>query len=178
MGSGSSIISGISGGIINTYSLLANFAGSDGVTLKSISSVMSNTQYAGKINPTFASYIQSNFNTLDKDKDGVLSSEELSNMTSMINMTGLTLNQLSLLGTASGLSTETLQKVIEHFQEIDKNGDGKVTTAEINSYTASASKMQKEDEFRDKFVSDMSMFYGDDTSSNTDSILSYRYKNI
>ena len=152
MGSGSSIISGISGGITNTYSLLANFAGSDGVTLKSMSSVMSNTQYAGKINPTFASYIQSNFNTLDKDKDGVLSSEELSNMTNMINMTGLTLNQLSSLGT--------------------------VTTAEINSYTVSASKMQKEDEFRDKFVSDMSMFYGDDTSSNTDSILSYRYKNI
>lgn len=174
---GSSLLSGITSGLTGTYSVLANAAGTSGVTLDSIAKAQTNTSLVNTLNGSFASYIQSNFTSLDKDKDGILSSAELSNMTSNMMSTGMTQAQLTQLGTASGMSTETLSQVLEHFAEIDANGDGKVTTGEINAYNLTSAREKKADEFRNKFCSDMSIMYSDDSSSNAESssLLAYKY---
>ena len=142
--------------------------------------IKSNTTYAASINPTFASYITSNFATLDTNHDGVLGSAELSHLTSSIATTGLTSAQLSQLGAASGLSANDLSQVMEHFANIDTNHDGKVTAAEISAYKLRSAEDKEKTEFRNKAAANMSVFYGsDDTSSAPDSssILAYKYWN-
>lgn len=173
---GSSIFAGITAGLNSTYSVLAN-ASASGVTQSSIAAAQTNTSLTSSLNQTFASYIQSNFSSLDTDKNGTLSSAELSQMTSQISTQGLTQAQLTQLGTATGMSTDALQKVLEHFTEIDANHDGKVTTAEISAYTLKSAAEKKKSEFANKAATDMSMFYGSEdsgASANT-SILASRY---
>lgn len=175
----SSLFSGITAGLTSTYSLLAN-ASSGKVTLENITNARSNTTYAATLNQNFASYIQSNFATLDKNHDGTLSSAELSELTSAITSTGMTAAQLSQLGTASGLSSGTLSQVLEHFAQIDTNGDGKVTSAEINNYKLKSEMDKKKTEFANKAAANQSVFYGDENASstaNSSSMLDYRYWN-
>ncbi|MBQ9688550.1 EF-hand domain-containing protein [bacterium] len=172
---GASLVSGISNGLLGTYSLIANANGGKGVTLSNISDARTNKDYTNVLNQSFASYMQTNFNTLDGNKDGVLSAEEMQKTTTMLNNGGVTAAQLSQLGTASGLSQEALSDVLAHFNDIDANKDGKVTTAEINAYNMKMAKMEKSDEMRLKAAGDMSMFYGSDTKTETKSLLSYQY---
>lgn len=179
MNNKASMFAGITSGLMGTYSLLAN-ASSGKVTLDSIASARSNSSLNSSLNPTFASYIQSNFSMLDKDKDGVLGSVELSDLTNSINSNGVTAAQLSQLGTASGLSSQELSQVLSHFSEIDKNGDGKITSAEIQSYKLQSAKNKKMTEFANRAAANQSLFYGnEETSSVPDSstILAYKYWN-
>lgn len=171
-----SVISGISNGLLNTYSLLANNAGGEGVTLSSINKARSNSDLASSLNQTFASYMETNFSNLDKNHDGKITSDEMQSMSNMLNVGGLTSAQLTQLGTATGLSQETISQVLAHFSDIDKNHDGKVTSAEINAYNAESSKMKLADEFRLKAATNMSMFYGSESSSSdVKSLMSFKY---
>lgn len=181
MSTGNSIFTSINSGLTSTYSLLAQAYGTSGVTQSNILSAMSNSALVGKLNPTFASYMQNNFTTLDTNKDGTLNSAEISKITSQISTQGLTQAQLAQLGTASGLSSETLSQVLEHFADIDANHDGKVTAAEISSFTLKSAEEKKKTEFANKAATNMSVFYGDDDASssaaNSSSMLDYKYMN-
>lgn len=180
MATGSSLFTGINAGLTNTYALLAQAYGSTGVTPTNILAAMSNSQLAGRINPTFASYMQSNFTALDTNKDGTLCASELANMTNVIATQGLSMQQLSQLGPAIGLSGDTLSQVLEHFNDIDANHDGKVTSAEIQNFTLKSAEEKKKTEFASKAAANMSMFYGDDDSStniNASSMVDYKYMN-
>lgn len=175
-----SIFTGISSGLTSTYSLLAQAYGATGVTHANIVSAMSNSALATTLNPTFASYMQTNFSTLDTDKDGKLSATELSNITNQMMSQGLTQAQLAQLGTASGMSNQMLSQVLEHFNDIDSNHDGKVTAAEVKAFTIRSVEEKKKAEFANKAATNMSVFYGDEDSSNassSSSILSYKYMN-
>ena len=176
-GSGS-LFTGIYAGLTNTYSLLAGQY-PNGVTLSNISSARTNTTLSAQLNPTFTSYIQTNFASLDTDRDGVLSPTELSNLTHQISTQGLTATQLTQLGTASGMSSQTLEQVLEHFHDMDTNHDGRVTSAEISAYKLTSAMEEKKTEFSNRAAANMSVFYGDDTSSAADSssLLSYKYLN-
>lgn len=91
-------------------------------------------------------------------------------------MTKDELIQLYASGT-SGLSQDTMNKILEHFDEMDTNHDGKITSAEISAYDLNASRMEKEDEFNNRRATDMSVFYGSESSSSDSySLLSYKYK--
>lgn len=174
-----SMFSGITSGLMSTYSVLAN-ASTNGVTLDSINSARSNNSLATMLNPTFASYIQTNFAMLDTNHDGVLGSAELSNLTNSINATGLTAAQLSQLGPASGLSGDALSQVLEHFADIDTNGDGKVTSNEIQAYKLKSAMDKKKTEFANKAAANESVFYGDDNASSAadaSSMLAFKYWN-
>lgn len=173
---GTSSFSGVTSGLTSTYSLLSNAAAGN-VTSSSITSAMNNSSYASSLNSGFASYLLSNFSSLDNDSNGTLSSTELSTLTSNINSRGLTSAQLSQLGSASGLSGDALAKVLEHFADIDTNGDGKVTSAEISGYKITSAMENKKAEFANKFATDQSMFYGNDDAKVTDSssIVSWKY---
>lgn len=173
-----SIFSGVTAGLTNAYSVLAN-ASPTGVTASSITSAMSNSQLATTLNPTFSSYILNNFASLDKNHDGTLNSAELTNFTNMMATTGMTQAQLAQLGAASGLSNQTLEQVLQHFNDIDINHDGKVSSAEIQAYRLKSNAEEKKAEFANKAATNMSVFYGDDgaSSSSSSSLLSYKYMN-
>lgn len=175
----SSIFSSISASLTNAYSVLAN-ASPTGVTASSITSAMSNSALTTTLNPTFASYILNNFASLDTNHDGTLNAAELSNFTNMMNATGMTQAQLAQLGAASGLSNETLEQVLEHFNNIDTNHDGKVSSAEISAYRLTSAEEQKKTEFSNKAATNMSVFYGDEDASSaadSSSLLAYKYMN-
>lgn len=173
-------LSGIYAGLNSTYAYLASQY-KDGLTLENIAEARTKQENLVNLDQTFASYLQTNFATLDKDGDGVISPLEASNTFSQMSSGGLTKQQLTQLQAsgATGVSANDYAFILENFDAIDSNGDGKVTDAEIAAYKMTAAKMEKEDEMRDKFATDMSVFYGSESSSSSGaySILSYKYKN-
>lgn len=174
-------LSGIYSGLTNTYSVLASqYKDKDGVTLENILDAQGKTSNANILNNSFASYIQNNFSNIDKNNDGTLSADEMNTLTNNMSAQGLTkeeFTQLALSGN-SGLSTATINNILEHFEDMDKNGDGKITSAEIAAFDIDSSKQEKVDEYAHKSATNISTFYGDDSSSDTGSysMLSYRYK--
>jgi Ca2+-binding EF-hand superfamily protein len=181
MASGSSIISSISSNLSNTYAYLASLYPEEGVTYKNITAARSDTSNYLTLNQSFASYLQSNFSTLDKDGDGVISADEMNNMTNTISTSGVSRSELTQLAASGTYSTDMVSKILENFDEIDTNHDGRVTSAEISAYTYSCNKQEKVDEENYKKATQTSLFYGDDDSStdvSSYSILSYKYKNF
>lgn|SRR5574344_1259976 len=175
----SSILEGIYTGIENTYSYLASQY-SDGVTLKNITSAKSNTKISQNLNSSFASYLQTNFKSIDANNDGVITSDEMTNLTNKLATTGMTKTELQqfFASGSSGISESKMTEILEHFEDMDTNHDGKLTDAEISAYTVNSAKQERQDEMRLKAAGDMSVFYGGDSASdNTYSILSYKYKN-
>lgn len=175
--SGNGLFAGIYSGLTNTYSLLAN-AYPGGVTPTTIAEARQNPQLANSLNPTFASYIQTNFTSLDADRDGILSSAELSSLTNKITTQGLTAAQLTQLGAATGLAGGALEQVLAHFNDIDVNHDGKVTMAEISAYNITSAEEKKKTEFANKAAASQSIYYADENASSaadSSSLLSYKY---
>lgn len=172
-----SMFSGITSGLTSTYSVLAN-ASTSHVTASTIASAMSNSQYAAYLGNGFASYMMQNFSTLDANGDGVLSASEMSNFNNIIASRGLTAAQLSQLGPASGITGDTLEQTLEHFSEIDANGDGRVTAAEVEAYKLKSTMDQKKTEFSNRAAKNQSVFYGDEnasTDADSSSMLSFKY---
>ncbi len=172
-------LSGIYAGLNSTYAYLASQY-KDGLTLENIAEARTNTENINNLNQTFASYLQTNFSALDADGDGVISAAEASNTINQMSASGLTKAQLTQLQAsgASGISSADYSYILENFEAMDANGDGKITDAEIAAYKLKAAKMEKEDEMNNRFATNISTFYGDDSASstNTYSILSYKYK--
>lgn len=172
------LFSGIYAGLTNTYSQLAA-QNPNGLTLENLVSSKNNTKTNSTLNQSFATYLQNNFTTIDKNGDGILTEDEMTNLTNNMSRQGLTKDELIQLyasGT-SGLSQDTMNKILEHFDEMDTNHDGKITSAEISAYDLNASRMEKEDEFNNRRATDMSVFYGSESSSSDSySLLSYEYK--
>lgn len=180
MANGSSIISNISSNLANTYSYLASLYPDEGVTYKNITAARKdNTNYL-TLNQPFATYLQNNFASVDKDGDGVISADEMQNLTNTISTAGVSKNELSQLAATGAISGDMLTKIMENFDDIDSNHDGRVTSAEISAYSYSCNKQEKLDEENYKKATGTSIFYGDDDSADVSSysILSYRYKNF
>lgn len=173
------VLSGITSGLNNTYAYLASQY-PNGLTLDNIKEARSDAKKASNINQSFASYLQTNFATIDKDGDGKITSKEMDNLSNLISTRGLTKDELTQLyaSGSSGLSESTISMIMEHFDDIDANHDGRITSAEISAYNVNSSRIAAEDEFNNRRATDMSVFYGDSSSSgDTYSLLSYRYKN-
>ncbi len=180
MANGSSVISNISANLANTYSYLAALYPDEGVTMKNITAARNdNTNYL-TLNQPFATYLQNNFSTLDKDGDGVISAEEMQNLTNTISTAGVSKAELSQLAATGAISSDMVTKIMENFDEMDTNHDGRVTSAEITAFTHSCNKQEKMDEENYKKATGTSIFYGSEDSADVSSysILSYRYKNF
>jgi len=181
MASGSSIIASISSNLANTYSYLASLYPEDGVTYKNITAARNdNTNYL-TLNQSFASYLQTNFSSFDKDGDGIISADEMSKATNTMTSSGVSRTELSQLAASGAYSSEQLSKIMDNFDDIDTNKDGRVTSEEIAAYTCSCAKQERMDEANYRKATQMSVFYGEDNSSedvSSYSILSYKYKNF
>ncbi len=175
-----SLLTGIYSGLTNTYSYLAQL-NPNGVTLESINTARTDSKTSLNVNQSFASYLQTNFTSIDADGDGIIGSNEITDYTNTLSTKGLSRTELTQLAAsgASGLSADTINKILEHFDEMDTNGDGRVTSAEITAFGHSAAMQEKMDEYNHQKATNMSTFYGSDSSSSVDSysMLSYRYKN-
>ena len=173
------ILSGIYSGLSSTYSLLASQY-PNGLTLENISEARTKTSNTNVLNQSFASYLQTNFSGIDKNGDGIITQEEMNNLSNTISTQGLTKEELTQLyaSGSSGLSDATMTKILEHFDEMDTNHDGRITSAEISAYDVNCARMQVEDEFNNRKATDMSVFYSDSSSSSADTynLLSYKYK--
>lgn len=176
--SNNNILAGIYAGLTGTYSQLSSLY-PDGLTFENISEARTSANTSTLLNQSFSSYLQNNFTNIDKNGDGKITSDEMNNLTNMMSRQGLTRDELTQLyaSGASGLSEDTMNKILEHFDEMDTNHDGRITSAEISAYDINASRMEKEDEFNNRRATDMSVFYGSESSSSdTYSLLSYKYK--
>lgn len=172
------ILSGIYSGLSSTYSLLASQY-PNGLTLENISEARTKTSNTNVLNQSFASYLQTNFSSIDKNGDGIITSEEMNNLSNTLSTQGLTKEELTQLyaSGSSGLSDSTMTKILEHFDEMDTNHDGRITSAEISAYDVNCARMEVEDDFNNRKATDMSLFYGDSSAStDTYSLLSYKYK--
>ncbi len=175
----SNLFAGIYAGLTNTYAQLAA-QNPNGLTLQGISDARANQDNLLTLNQSFASYLQTNFTNIDKDGDGIISPDEMTNLTNMMSAQGLTraeLTQLYASGT-SGLSDSTIQDILEHFDDMDTNHDGRITQEEISAYSVNSARQEKVDEYAHKAATNVSVFYGSESSSDSDSysMLSYRYK--
>lgn len=171
------ILSGITSGLQSTYAYLASQY-PNGLTLENINEARNKQTNTNALNQSFASYIQENFKTIDKNGDGKITEQEMTNLTNLLTRQGLTKNELIQLyaSGSSGLSESTMSKILEHFDDMDANHDGRITSAEISAYDINSSRMAVEDEFNNRRATDMSMFYSDSSSAESYNLLSYKYK--
>ncbi len=173
--SGSSLFTGISAGLSNSFALLSSQY-SDGLTLENLTSSLTNTSITtSAYGSTFASYLLNNFNSVDTNSDGVISADEIQTLMCNIASQGLTREQIITLGSSCGLSTSLQDTVLSHFDDIDTNHDGKVTNAEISAYGITSDIEKQKIEDTNRLVNNMSLFYGDDLTEYEGSLLDYRY---
>ena len=170
---GTSMFTGINAGFTNSFAQLSGQY-TDGLTLENLNKALTNTNFTNNINnTTFASYMTNNFNSIDTDKDGVISASEIQNLMSNMAAQGLTREQIMALAGSSGL-TSLQETVLAHFDDIDKNHDGKVTNQEIQSYGVESDLEKQKIADRNRTVNNMSMFYDNETNYEG-SLLDYRY---
>lgn len=175
--SASSLFAGVNAGITNSYAILSSLY-SGGLTQKNLASAMSNTNVlATGYGATFASYLSQNFATLDKNGNGKLSDKEISKLTNQIANKGLTRDQVSSLGSMSGISANAQSTVLDHFNDIDTNHDGYVSSAEVQAYILQSKIENRKQDDENKMINRTSLFYGaDDPDSKTySSLLSYKW---
>ena len=172
---GSSLFTGINSGLTNTFSTLSSQY-QEGITLEYLNKALSNTNVTNTAyGATFSSYLTSNFNNIDKNHDGKISADEIQKLMNNIATQGLTREQIISLGAASGMTGSLQETVLAHFDDIDANHDGKVTSQEISAYGVNSSVEKQKTTDRNRIVNNMSMFYSTDTDKYEGSLLDYKY---
>ena len=170
---GTSMFTGINSGLANTFAQLTGQY-TDGITLENLNKALTNTAITSTTSgTTFASYMTNNFNAIDADKDGVISASEIQDLMGRMATQGLTREQIMALAGSSGL-TSLQETVLAHFDDIDKNHDGKVTNQEIQAYGIDSDLEKQKVADRNRIVNNMSMFYDNETNYEG-SLLDYRY---
>jgi len=172
---GSSLFTGINSGLTNTFSLLSNQYQGD-ISLENLNKALSNTNVTNTAyGSTFASYLTGNFNSIDKNGDGKISADEIQTYMNNIATQGLTREQIINLGSVSGMTNSLQETVLSHFDDIDANHDGKVTSQEISAYGVNSDIQKQKTADINRTVNNLSMFYGSDSDKYEGSMLDYRY---
>lgn len=171
---GTSLFASASAGLSNVFTQLSSQYG-DEITLENLNKALtnSNTLTNNIYNSSFASYITNNFSGFDQNSDGKISADEIQNIMSQMARQGLTREQIIALGASAGMTTSLQETVLSHFDQIDKNKDGKVTNQEIQAYGVESDLEKQKLADRNRLVSSMSMFY--EASTDESSLLDYKY---
>ena len=171
---GTSLFTNASAGLTNVFTQLSSQYG-DEITLENLNKALTNSNGLTNnvYNNSFASYITGNFSSFDQNSDGKISAEEIQNIMSQMARQGLTREQIIALGASSGMTTSLQETVLSHFDEIDKNKDGKVTNQEIQAYGVESNFQKQKTADRNRLLNNMSMYY--DVSTDESSLLDYKY---
>ncbi len=160
---GSSLFTGAISGLNSNYLLLLN--GAQGLTLDKILHP-DNDSIKYTVNQTFRSYMMTNFNQIDVDGDGKISTKDVDKYVTKLKTQGMTYQELSqLCGNSSSSMSSLLDTVLSNFNEIDANHDGRITQGEINAYRINDDIKEMKKEYPKIDPEKMSMFY--DTQSST-----------
>lgn len=171
---GTSMFTGINSALTNTFTQLSSQY-TDGITLENLNKALTNTNITNTAyGSTFASYLTSNFNSIDSDSDGIISADEIQKLMGQMATQGLTREQIMTLAGSTGMSSSLTETVLSHFDEIDKNKDGKVTNQEIQAYGVESDLEKQKIADRNRIVNNMSMYYDIDEKYEG-SLLDYRY---
>lgn len=126
-------------------------------------------------NSAFSSYMVTHFAQMDANHDGKIDGQEMSKVMSTFSKQGMTYDQLASLSGTAGVNSQDLNAIMNNFRKIDRNGDGKVSQAEINYFNANKQITDKISELKKSRASDMSFMYSiddkDDDSSSKTSII-------
>lgn len=152
------------------YGLTSNFAAlsagaSGGLTLDQILNP-SDSVNKNNVNASFQSYLSQNFSNIDADGDGKINSADLQNYTNQLSQKGLSYQELMQL-CYSGSASAQLEEVMANFQKIDKNGDGRVTNAEIAAFGMDEEIEEMEDNHPKFQPTNISNFVDNDSSSSS-----------
>lgn len=153
-------------GFNTTYQQLMG-SNSQGITLDNLNST-TNVNYSTM---PFLNYMKTNFKDLDTDNNSTISPTEIQKLMNDFQMNGLSYAQLMQLSSsgAMGADTTSLSQVLQNFQKIDRNSDGKISLAEINAYNTSTEIAEKKDKLKEIKKNDISLFYSDDDSTSVES---------
>lgn len=164
---GNAIFANALSGLTSTYSILAkNSANGGGITIEDLTNPSSTVLQQLGGNMSFAQFLSSNFASIDKDGDGKISSTDLSNLTNKLSQNGLTYQEICQLSSSGMGSSDTLSNVLTYFSQIDTNKDGRVTNSEIQQFGLKADEEKLKTEYQTFKPSSMSVFYGDEGSSD------------
>lgn len=153
-------------GLTNNFAVLS--AGtSGGLTLEQIVNP-SDQVNKNNINASFQSYLTQNFSNIDSDGDGKISATDLQQYTNQLSQKGLSYDELMQL-CYSGNASSTLEEVLNNFQEIDKDGDGRVTNQEIAAY-GMEEEMEEMEENYPKFQATNISNYVDNSDYDSSSV--------
>lgn len=174
--SGSGLISTAVSGLNNSFGIL-NTSGS-GLSLSNLTNLTTTqVNQLGLNSASFVSYMQSNFGTIDKNGDGTISSSELQTLTTQMQTQGLTKEQITTL-CSSMSGTNSYSTVLEYFDQIDTNHDGRVTDAEIKAYQYKAQRQKLDTQMNSVKSSNITLFYGEENEATPSSIIDDFYPDI
>lgn len=176
--SGSGLIANAVSGLTNSYGILASQnKDGKGLTVSNLTNLSQSTLSQLNGNTSFVSYLTSNFGSMDKNADGIISAEELSKATTTMQTQGLTRDQISNLCTNMA-NSDTYQTVLEYFDKIDSNHDGRVTDAEIRAFQYTSQRQKLDTQFNSVRSSNMSLYYANENESAPTSIVDGFYPDV
>lgn len=154
---GSSLFTSAIAGLNSNYLLLLN--GANGLTMDNILNPQSDAvKYT--VNQTFRSYLMTNFNQIDMNGDGQITTDDVNSYVTKLKTQGMTYNELTqLCANGSGSMSSLLDTVLSNFNEIDTNHDGRITQNEINAYRINQEIKDVKEKYPRIDPSKMSMFY-------------------
>ena len=154
-------------GLQNTYAILAQNSKDGKISLTDITNPSTDVLQQLGYNTSFAQYLSSNFSALDKDGDGSISADDVSNLTTKLQQNGLSYQEIVQLCSAGGLGNSSLTStVLNYFDRIDTDGNGRVTDAEIKAFSLKADEERLKTEYQSFKASDITVFYADENASD------------
>lgn len=172
----SSIFASAMAGLNNTFAQLAQGSTTGGLTLDQITNPDKEKVNTLSLNSGFVQYLSTNFSSIDKDGDGQITSNDLTELMNNISKSGLSYDEICQLGASGAIPSDMLNTVLTYFSEIDKNQDGKITSSEIATYQMDADRYELEKKYSSFQSSSMSVFYADENASeDLSSVLDYKY---
>lgn len=170
---GQSLLSNAMAGLTNTYSALMNdkTSGGKGLTLEDLSNVSSTTLANIGYNSTFLQYLTTNFKSLDDDGDGQITGKDMQNLMSTMQSKGLTYSEIQTLCASGNYDNSLYSTVLQYFNQIDANGDGRVTSEEITKFSYDCQREEALQKYKSFKASSASLYYSDGVEDDTSSVL-------
>lgn len=152
--------------ISSTFTALAE-TNSGTVTMQQLKKAVSAgaNDKGATINTSFLSYLSTNFASIDQNGDGTIDENDMNKYLSNLNKNGMTYEEIATLCAQNG-SSSLVNTVLTYFDEIDKNGDGRVTNAEIAAFSMEEERDRLTDEYGKFKPSSMSVYYEADSSAD------------
>ncbi len=169
---GQSLISSAMSGLTSTYSaLLSSSSSGKGISLDDLSNLSSTTLLSLGSNYSFVQYLTNNFSSIDQDGDGEITSNDLSNVMSTMQSQGLTYSEIQSLCASGSGDTTLYSTVLQYFNKIDANGDGRVTSDEITKFSYDCQEYEMEKKYNSFKATSASLYYSDGVEDDTSSVL-------